>query len=183
MAPAMYRLAPFLFVAALPAYEHRSDPHLQRVAVATTERDTAWYRGTRTLDLTDDGRPDSIVMTAYGRRGDSLLIVLVFLVNGREAYRFTWPSAYELVDPDLPDTMQATVDAYIRDRLRYVLARITIEPLDTASLRETHLSSFAVRSLRPLPAHEVVFSYGYESTLFLAWDSRTKRFVELAYSD
>jgi len=121
-------------------------------------------------------------MTAYGRRGDSLLIVLVFLVNGREAYRFTWPSAYELVDPDLPDTMQATVDAYIRDRLRYVLARISIEPLDAASLRETHLSS-AVRSLRPLPAHEVVFSYGYESTLFLAWDSRTKRFVELAYSD
>ena len=34
----------------------------------------------------------------------------------------------------------------------------------------------------PFP-RDVVFAYGYESTLWLGWDARAKRFVELRYSD
>ncbi len=98
-------------------------------------------------------------------------------VDGPEAYRLTWTSGHELVDPQLPDTTQTSVDAYVRRGLRQILLGVRTEPLDTASLLELGDSS-ALRGLQPLPTQDVVFAHGYESTLRLGWDARAKRFVE-----
>ena len=183
MASATLRLpSPLLLIVALLACDQRGAQPVHKPSARSAQPDTVWYREARVLDLTGDGRPDSIILAANGRRSDSLVIVLVLLVDGREAYRLTWPSGDELVDPQLPDTTQTSVDAYVRRRLGQILRGVRTEPLDTASLLELG-DSAALRGLQPLPTQDVVFAYGYESTLWLGWDARAKRFVELRYSD
>ena len=183
MASATLRLpSPLVLVVALLACDQRGAQPVHKPSARSAQPDTVWYREARVLDLTGDGRPDSIILAANGRRSDSLVIVLVLLVDGREAYRLTWTSGHELVDTQLPDTTQTSADAYVRRRLRQILLGVRTEPLDTASLLELGDSS-ALRGLQPLPTRDVVFAYGYESTLWLGWDARAKRFVELRYSD
>ncbi len=182
MASAALRLPPLVLGVALLACDQRGAQPAHKPSARSAQPATVWYREARALDLTGDGRSDSIILTANGRRSDSLVVVLVFLVDGREAYRLAWPSGYELVDPQLPDTTQASVNAYVRRRLGQILLGVRTEPLEPASLLEFGDPS-ALRALQPLPAQDVVFAYGYESTLWLGWDARAKRFVELRYSD
>src|SRR5256714_11383954 len=133
MASATLPLPPLVLVVALMACDERGAQPVHKPAARSAQPDTVWYRAARVLDLTGDGRPDSIILTANGRRGDSLVVVLVFLVDGREAYRLTWPGGNELVDPPLPATTQTSLDAYLPRRLRQILRGVRTEPPDTAS--------------------------------------------------
>ncbi len=182
MASTTSRLPAVLLVIAQSACQQRDGQSVQQQLAASAPSETVRYRAVRVLDLTGDGRPDSVILTASGHRSDSLSVVLVFVVDSGEAYRHTWPSAYELVDPDLPDTTQASVDRYVRGRLDQILQGVHTEPLDTTTLLELGDSS-ALRGLKPPPALQVMYAYGYESGLWLGWDARTKRFVQLRYSD
>src|SRR5688572_18861140 len=57
---------------------------------------TPSYRRARALDLTGDGRADSVRLEALGSRPDSLRITLSLLVEGVEKHREAWGSSYEL---------------------------------------------------------------------------------------
>src|SRR5207244_6180168 len=96
MASATLRLpSPLVLVVALLACDQRGAQPVHKPAARSAQPDTVWYREARVLDLTGDGRPDSIILAANGRRSDSLVIVLVLLVDGREAYRLTWTSGQD----------------------------------------------------------------------------------------
>src|SRR2546427_13099403 len=110
MASATLPLPPLVLVVALMACDERGAQPVHKPAARSAQPDTVWYRAARALDLTGDGRPDSIVLTANGRRSDSLVVVLVLVGDGRGAYRLTWPSGDELADPQLPATAKTSVD-------------------------------------------------------------------------
>src|SRR5438552_17693402 len=104
MASATLRLpSPLLLIVALLACDQRGAQPVHKPGARSAQPDSVWYREARALDLTGDGRPDSIILTANGRRSDSLVVVLVFLVDGRETDRLTGPGGYELVDRKLQD--------------------------------------------------------------------------------
>src|SRR5207253_10654567 len=78
MASATLRLpSPLVLVVALLACDQRGAQPVHKPSARSAQPDTVWYREARVLDLTGDGRPDSIILAANGRRSDSLVIVLV----------------------------------------------------------------------------------------------------------
>ena len=92
--------------------------------------DPLWYHQVRVLDVTGDGKPDSLVLTADGTRSDSLTIVFAIRVGGRDGLRESWSSSYELVDP--PDSVTqspAVRDRYVRAHLDSTLAHAGLDSI------------------------------------------------------
>ena len=138
-----------------------------------------WYRGARRLDLTGDGRSDSVVVLARGPRPDSLDVELTFFVAGRAAHTEAWRSDYELIDVEPAVRERPQLDRYMRERLDRALLSIEVEPLDTASVRAISDSPDVLEDLDPVPAVQVALAYGYETVMALAWDASRGRFVVL----
>jgi len=136
---------------------------------------------TRTLlrDLNGDGRADSAVLVARGPRPDSLHVVLTLFVDGVDAHREEWGSEYELIDVDDSVRVRPRIDAHMRERFDAALASVTVVPLDTAELALMSYDPAVLDSVTPRPTSQIVFSYGYESTVVLAWDAGRRRLIHL----
>ena len=138
-----------------------------------------WYRRVRAVDLTGDGRADSVRLEASGTRPDSLGITLSLLVDGEEKHREQWGSSYELTLLDSAARVPARVDAALRARLDSVLASVVVQRLDAPGVRLMAEDTAVLARLDPRPTHRVSFSYGYETTARLVWDAPRERFVLL----
>ena len=138
-----------------------------------------WYSRARMLDLTADGRADSVHLEAVGARPDSLQIVLAFFVAGDEKHREEWGSSYELALEDSAARRSPRVDTVVRAKLDSVLASVVVERLDAPGVRLMAEDRTILAGLEPRPTHRVSFSYGYESTTRLVWDAPRERFVRL----
>jgi len=138
-----------------------------------------WYSRVRTLDLTRDGRADSVHLQAVGARPDSLRISLSFFVAGEQKHREAWGSSYELALVDSAARWSPRVDTVLRARLDSVLASVVVEDLDAPGVRLMAEDRAVIAGLEPRPTQRVSFSYGYESTTRLVWDSPRERFVRL----
>jgi hypothetical protein len=138
------------------------------------------YARTLVRDLNADGRADSAVLVATGPGPDSLDVALTLFVDGRPAHREEWTSDDELIDVADSVRVRPRLDAYVRDRLDAALESLDVSPLDTA---ETRLMSDrpddVLASLQPLPRSQLNLSYGYETSVALAWDATRRRFVVL----
>lgn len=137
------------------------------------------YRRVRTLDLTGDGRADSVRLEAVGSRPDSLRITLSLVVDGVEKHREAWGSSYELALLDSAARVSPQVNAVGRAKLDSVLASVVVERLEAAGVRLMAEDSAALAGLEPRPTHRVSFSYGYETTVRVVWDAPRQRFVRL----
>lgn len=134
---------------------------------------TPWYRGVRTLDLTGDGRADSVRLEATGSRLDSMQVTIVFVVDGAVQHRARWGSDYELA---LPDTSQGADSATVlRGRLDQVLASVAVRPMGDAMAED----SAALAGLSARPTQVISYQYGYETTVRMVWDAARQRFVGL----
>ena len=154
-------------------------PRQVRAESAAATAPAPWYRRTRTLDVTGDGRADSIHLEAVGARPDSLRVTLSIVVNGEEKHRETWGSSYALALLDSAARRSPDLDAVLRAKLDTVLASVVMERLDAPGVRFMAEDSGALAGLDPRPTHRVSFSYGYETTVRLAWDGPRQRFVRL----
>ena len=146
---------------------------------AEPETDRPWYENVRTLDLTGDGRADSVRLAALGTRPDSLAVALTIMVDGVEKHREEWGSSYEVMLHDTAGGGPARLDALVRARLDTVLASVIVEPLSAPSVRLMAEDSAILAGVLPRPTHRVSFSYGYETTARLVWDAPRDRFVRL----
>jgi hypothetical protein len=144
-----------------------------------TSEVTPWYERSVRLDFTGDGRPDSVSLVAEGTEPDSLQITLRFFANGAEVYREEWDGSYEMVDVADSLLVRPRQDAYIRTRLDRALSSVVVEPLDEESFRLMGGDSTVLQEVRPRPTRQVRFSYGYESTVVLSWDTSRRRLAFL----
>lgn len=139
----------------------------------------AWYRRARALDLTGDGRADSVRLEARGARADSLAIALTLVVEGVPEHREEWGSSYELALVDSAVRAGPQAGALLRARLDSVLASVVVRRLDAPGARLVLEDSAALAGLASRPTHLIAFSYGYESTTRLVWDAPRERLVRL----
>lgn len=141
-----------------------------------------WYRRAAALDLTGDGRADSVLLEAHGGRAaslDSLDIILTLVVDGVEKHREEWGSSYELALLDSAVRVGPRAGEILRAKLDTVLASVALQRLDSPSVRLMAEDSSALASLQTRPTHLISFSYGYETRVRLVWDARRERFVRL----
>lgn len=158
----------------------------ERVADASAAADSLssaepppWYRRARDLDLTGDGRADTARLDAVGARPDSLHLTLALIVNGVVKHREDWDSSYELALADSSLRGHPQVDSLLRARLDSVLSGVLVQRLDAPGVRLMAEDSAIIAGLEPRPTHRISFSYGYETTVRLAWDAPRERFVRL----
>ena len=147
-------------------------------ATADTSGPT-WYARSRTLDLTGDDVPDTIRLEARGARIDSLRITMTITVNGEVKHSEWWGSRYELAMLDSAERRSPIVERRLRASLDSTVAGIAVRPLGTAGARLMAEDSAILSDITPDPARIVTFSYGYETTVRLAWDAPRERFVRL----
>jgi hypothetical protein len=138
-----------------------------------------WYSRSRTLDVTGDGAADSVRLDAVGTRPDSLRITLALVVGGAVKHREEWGSSYELalVDSSLRGGQQGAT--LLRAELDSVLSSVVVERLDAPGVRLMPEDSALLVGVAPLPTRRISFSYGFETTVRLAWDAPRERFVKL----
>lgn len=79
-----------------------------------------WHRVQRVIDITGDGKPDTLSLTAFGTEPDTLHIVLQIHSAGRVVYTDRWVNTDEFIDYD---------SATVRDRR--ALARDVRRKLDS----------------------------------------------------
>jgi len=137
-----------------------------------------WFQQVREIDLTGDGKPDTVVIRAEGRSSDSLRVTLTFIVDGKERWRERWSSDYMLIDPPSFPDGETSRDTYVREGLLRTLRGVSVEPFDATNyaLMADPVDSMIVR--QP-PREEITLGYGYETSLGLAWDAGSKSFRNL----
>ena len=153
----------------------RDAPPAERPAAAPA----AWYDRARALDLTGDGRADSVRLEARGTRPDSLDVILTLVVAGVERHREAWGSSYELALVDSAVRAGPAAAGVLRARLDSVLASAVVRRLDAPAVRLMAEDSAVLADLVPRPTRLVTFDYGYESRTRLVWDAPRERFVRL----
>lgn len=155
----------------------RNEPARSPEVPAAVVADTALYSRDKVVDLTGDGRMDTVRIVATGSRMDSLDIVLTLIVDGKPKHRSEWGSSYELALADsgtITDTARV-----IRAKLDSVLSSVRMESFGDPSVRVTAEDSATLAGINPRPRERVSFSYGYETTVRLVWDATKGEFVEL----
>lgn len=90
-----------------------------------------WYHRIRLLDVTGDGRKDTLDLQARGHSSDSSTVTFRVIVDGKVAFTDSWSSDYELVDPPPEAATEAGRDSLIRTSLDTTLVRISVLPIDT----------------------------------------------------
>ncbi|HEX6645358.1 MAG TPA: hypothetical protein VF037_11825 [Gemmatimonadales bacterium] len=142
-------------------------------ATPATADDTPWLTRYRSIDFTGDGIEDTVRLEAVGRDVDSIRIALTFVSGGEVRWGVEWASPYELTIPAPPEDPAARAE-HLRRRLGRVIASVQLEPFDrTAYL--TMAQEVDSTLLASPPARQVTFSYGYETTVVLAWDPVAER--------
>ena len=149
----------------------------RRARAATAAQ--ARYRRARALDLTGDDQADSVRLDAVGERPDSLRLTLALVVDGTVKHRETWGSSYELALADSARGGGSALETLLRARLDSVLSSVRVQRLDAPGVRVMAEDRAILAALEPPPTHRVSFSYGYETTVHLAWDAPRARFVRL----
>ena len=138
--------------------------------------DAEWYRKSRTLDITAANARDSIVLTAVGRRADSLAITMIFYVSGVAKHRQRWTSEDELSEVDSLRASPVKLAAVMRTRLDDILRLVKREPINREQVR--HMGDAAVlRRIVPRPTRQIVLSFAFETSTFLVWDPTRRRLV------
>lgn len=99
----------------------------------TQSADSVWYHRVRLLDVTGDGRPDTLDLQARGRSSDSSVFTFRVIVDGTVAFTDSWSSAYELVDPPPEAATLAGRDSLLRASLDTTLSRIRVRPTDPSA--------------------------------------------------
>jgi hypothetical protein len=138
-----------------------------------------WYSRARALDLTGDSRTDSARLDAVGTRPDSLEITLTLIVDGTVMHREHWGSSDELTLVDSAVQNSPQVNSILRAQLDSVVSSVRVQRFDAPGVRLMAEDSVTLAGLEPHPTHRVSFSYGYETTVRLAWDAPRRRFVRL----
>lgn len=132
-----------------------------------------WLTRYRSIDFTGDGIEDTVRLEAVGRDVDSIRIALTFVSGGELRWGVEWASPYELTIPAPPEDPAARAE-HLRKRLGRVISSVQLEPFDrTAYL--TMAQDVDSTILTSPPARQVTFSFGYETTVVLAWDPVTER--------
>ena len=152
----------------------------------TTQGRRLWYERFVERDVTDDGRADTLLLRAYGTRGDSLRMLFVIVTEGREVFRATWLSGSDLIGAPLPpNPPRAVVDSYMRSTLDGFFNHLTLAPLDTSSTwglgstdcREGPAECRAIEAdIRRNTKYQLHVAYGYEANETIAWSTRAHRF-------
>ena len=148
-------------------------------AVDSAASPSAWYTSTRTLDLTGDGRVDTVKLQAVGTHPDSMTVTLTMIVDGEVKHRNAWESSYELALADSATRSGPRAPVFLRARLDSVLASVTVEPLDAPGVRLMAEDSATLATLAPRPTHRISFAFGYETVVRMVWDAPRARFVSL----
>ena len=148
-------------------------------ASAAGATDSVWYSRTRGIDLTNDGRADTVKLQAVGTQPDSLDVELTLIVGGEVKNRVAWGSSYELALADSATRASRGVGSLLRARLDSVLASVVVERLDAPAVRLPAEDSVVLAKLDPRPSHRVSFAYGYETVARMVWDAPRSRFVPL----
>ena len=137
---------------------------------------TSWYRRSRALDITGANARDSIVLTATGKRADSLSITMTFFVGGAAIHRQRWSSEDELYDTETLRGKPDKLERLMRTRLDTALALVKRQPINREQVK--HMGDEAVlRRIVPRPTHQIMLSFGFENSLFLTWDPARRALV------
>ena len=145
-------------------------------ASAPASATAAFYRRSRTFDLTGSNPRDSVVLVATGKRADSLAIVMTFHVGGVVVHRQRWTSEDELYDADSLKNAPAKTATFMRARLDDVLASVKRQPIDPELVK--HMGDeAALRAIKPRPTHHIMYSFAFETSTFLAWDPVKRKMV------
>ncbi len=135
-----------------------------------------WYRRARALDLTGTDPSDSVVLTATGKRADSLAVSMSFYVGGAVVHRQRWTSADELADMDSLRKAPAKLAAFMRLRLDQSLASVKRERMNRAQVAEMGDEAL-LRKIVPRPTHQIALSFGYENSLYFVWNPARRTLV------
>ncbi|MEQ1690582.1 MAG: hypothetical protein ABMA00_04815 [Gemmatimonas sp.] len=155
---------------ALATMVFANESHAQSTAASTG----TWYRKSRALEITGANPRDSVVLTALGKRADSLSISMAFYVGGVVKHRQRWPSEDELYDNDELKKSPAKLNAFMRRRLDDILTMVKRDTIDRELVK--HMGDEAMlRRIAPRPTHQVMFSFAFETSTFLVWDPVRRR--------
>lgn len=136
----------------------------------------AWYRRSRALDVTGANPKDSIVLTATGKRADSLSIMMTLFVGGAVIHRERWTSEDELYDTEALRGTPDQLERLMRTRLDTALALVQRQPINREQVK--HMGDeAALRKIVPRPTHQIMLSFGFENSLFMAWDPARRKLV------
>ncbi len=138
-----------------------------------------WYYSKRLIDLNNDNKLDTVIIQADGPSSDNLSITLSFIVDGKEVWDERWNSNYELVDPPDFEKDKVNRDNYIRLALQKTLSGISIDTFCMSDYLGMARSSIDTSIVNHPPKFQLSFSYGYESTIVLYWDSTACVFRKL----
>jgi hypothetical protein len=146
-----------------------ADPNVAEPTAPSADT-VVFFRAARVLDLTGRGARDSVVLTARGERLDSLAVRLSVFAEGREAYTESWGSSYELaLEDSVRGAGNEAIATYLRSKFESELAAVERRPFDREQL-ELMGDTAVLREFASPISHEIVFAYGYETTVVLAYD-------------
>ena len=146
------------------------------VAPAQAPQSPPFYRQAHAVDLTGSNPGDSVVLTATGKRADSLAIVMTFYVAGAVAHRQRWTSEDELSDADSLRKSPAKLSAFMRTRLDGALMSVKREPINREQVQ--HMGDEALlRRIVPRPTHQIALSFGYENSLYFVCNPARRQLV------
>lgn len=135
---------------------------------------TEWYRNSRPFNITGSNPRDSIVLRAVGRRADSLAVTMTFYVDGAVKHRQQWSSEDELYEADSLRSAPTRLAAFLRTRFNDILKGVKREPINREQVR--HMGDAAMlRRIVPRPTTQIVLSFAFETSTFLAWDPARRR--------
>lgn len=145
-------------------------------AQGTSSAAAPWYRRSRALDITGANPRDSIVLTATGKRADSLAISMSFYVNGTLVHRQRWTSEDELADADSLRRSPTKLATFMRGRLDEVLSMAKREKINAEQVK--HMGDAALLAkITPKPTHQIALSFGFENSLYFVWNAATRKLV------
>jgi hypothetical protein len=106
----------------------------------------------------------------YGlRRGTSRF-------GGAAIHRQRWSSEDELYDTEVLRSKPEKLERLMRTRLDTALALVKRQPINREQVK--HMGDeTALRKIVPRPTHQIMLSFGFENSLFLAWDSARRTLV------
>ena len=91
-----------------------------------------WFESERRLDLTGDGRPETIRVQAHGTRPESLAVEMTITSAGRELYRVEWNSVlYFFYDEPVSEIPGDVVLSQVNSQFARLLAESAFEPFTT----------------------------------------------------
>jgi hypothetical protein len=115
-------------------------------ASADAFQEVQFHAASALVDLTADGRTDSLAILATGRHPDSILVTFTIHVNGRMALRQQWKSdGYFRYDPS-PPAREWTYDLKL-SRLRSELAEFFLPLRFARFAQEKHVAALSESQL------------------------------------